>query len=180
MSFSRNAFTLVEIMIVIAIIGILFMVVSVPYGYYTERARVQDAKNQIEQLWTLAHQTARNGSVITGTENANLLLVITKDAKTINLYSVPLTVNLETLRNTSIFPTGEMQLRDSVRLDPLLIKSIEEDGTTMNHASYFIESPNGTGTFLENPDISRIVVTVGYENGSLESGRAREIQLFRQ
>jgi prepilin-type N-terminal cleavage/methylation domain-containing protein len=61
---SSQAFTLMELMLVIAILMILFMVVSVPYGYYAERARVRDGASRIEQVWTLAHSSVQNGAVV--------------------------------------------------------------------------------------------------------------------
>lgn len=87
---TSHGFTLVEIMVVIAIVIILAMFVSVPYSYYADRTRVRDAGSRIEQLWTLAHTEVKNGAVFSGSTNTHLLMTFIAGTNHIDLYSVRL------------------------------------------------------------------------------------------
>lgn len=58
MYFLRNSsgFTLIELMIVIAMMAILIGSGIFPYAYYMDRARVEKTIDTISQEWIIAHQ----------------------------------------------------------------------------------------------------------------------------
>lgn len=60
---SRSGFTLMELMIVIAIVGILMGISVLPYGEYMDRARLSNNVDAISQEWILAHKEVRNGKI---------------------------------------------------------------------------------------------------------------------
>lgn len=61
MIFNKNTsgFTLIEMIIVIAIISILLGIGMFPYGYYMQRAYTERAADGIAQEWILAHKSIR-------------------------------------------------------------------------------------------------------------------------
>lgn len=57
---SRKAFTLMELMIVIAIVWILMTVWLLPYKDYMDRAELINTIDNINQEWILSHKEVRN------------------------------------------------------------------------------------------------------------------------
>jgi len=78
MTLKHAGFTLVEMMIVIAIISILFTISLLPYGYYIERANLEKSTDMIGQEWILGHKDIRNGKTWTGGQNANEVFLFKK------------------------------------------------------------------------------------------------------
>ncbi len=58
---ARKGFTLVELMIVIAIIGILLAGTYIPYRQFSIAAQVRETSEKIEQSVTAAKAYAANG-----------------------------------------------------------------------------------------------------------------------
>lgn len=61
-----SGFTLVEIMIVVAILGILMGIGMFPYGEYMKREALSASVDTVAQEWIIAHKIIRNGIVFTG------------------------------------------------------------------------------------------------------------------
>jgi hypothetical protein len=72
--------------LVIAIIMILFLVSTIPYGYYMNRARVEQSTESIAQKWTLVHTDVRNGILFDTSKNANMFLVFESGSSQIDIY----------------------------------------------------------------------------------------------
>lgn len=75
---SRAGFTLVEILVVIAIILALLGVGMFPYRYYIERGYVEKAADGVAQEWVLAHKSVRNGVLFDVNKHAHILMVLEK------------------------------------------------------------------------------------------------------
>lgn len=56
----KSGFTLMELMIVMAIIGILMIFGLLPYKDYMDRAELSNNIDTISQEWILAHKEIRN------------------------------------------------------------------------------------------------------------------------
>jgi len=74
----RRAFTLIELLIVIAIIGILSSIVAVSYPNYTKRARDTQRKSDLKQYQVALEISAnKNNSIYPLTASGRLSSVIT-------------------------------------------------------------------------------------------------------
>ncbi len=85
LSSSRSGFTLIEMMIVIAIIAILATLAAAPYNYFSDKQRVRTQVARFEQLVSQAKSEASNGFLI-GTsgneETANIAIEINPNGGT--------------------------------------------------------------------------------------------------
>ncbi len=64
LSSSRSGFTLIEMMIVIAIIAILATLAAAPYSYFSDKQRVRTQVARFEQLVSQAKSEASNGFIM--------------------------------------------------------------------------------------------------------------------
>lgn len=102
---NTSAFTLIELMLVITMIGILMSITMIPYGYYMDRARVERSIDQVSQEWILAHNNVRNGVLTDNKEhNAHMYVELALGKDTIDMY-------------TSTGGTSVKKLYKTVRLD---------------------------------------------------------------
>lgn len=81
-----SGFTLAEIMIVLAMIGILFSISLFPYQYYMDRYRVEKNMDMISQEWILAHSDIKNGFLYAPDRHATGYFEFTRGASQIKLY----------------------------------------------------------------------------------------------
>ncbi|MFZ2256464.1 MAG: prepilin-type N-terminal cleavage/methylation domain-containing protein [Patescibacteria group bacterium] len=82
----KKGFTLIEMMIVIAIIMMLLGLVLFPYSYYMQRAYVENTGDTIAQGWILAHKDVRNGKLFDIGTTANKLLIFRKGSREVEQY----------------------------------------------------------------------------------------------
>lgn len=134
---AKNAFTLIELMIVITIIAILALSSYAPYDYYSRISRVRVSRDIISQAVADARNLASNGYTFPGTDqNANIGLKIEKDATSIDMI---------VFRSGSTSFTSDTTTR--------LIKTVRlEDGTQINTISperilIYFTAPNGNTKF---------------------------------
>jgi prepilin-type N-terminal cleavage/methylation domain-containing protein len=177
---SKKAFTLIEMMIVIAIILVLLSLVFLPYGYYIERSYVERSIDTVGQGWILAHKDIRNGKLFDLSTTANKLLIFRQGATEIESYLlsgsvIPSLVSLET--NTDI------KKENPIRLDSG-IKVLSFSGANIGNSDvlgYYIGAPYGSGAFFTGAlapfSSTGVFLTIGYDGADISSGRARQILL---
>lgn len=130
---AKNAFTLIELMIVITIIAILAISSYAPYDYYSRVSRVRVSRDIISQTVADAKNLASNGYVFPGTtKNANIGLKIEKDATSIDMIAFQ-------SGSTSFISDTTTRLIKTTRL---------EDGVQINtlspeHILIYFTAPNG-------------------------------------
>lgn len=74
-----RAFTLIELMVVITIIGVLFAGSYVPYDYYSRLSKVRISSERIHQTLEEAKLLSQNGQLFPGsTNNANIGVLLQK------------------------------------------------------------------------------------------------------
>ena len=80
----RRAYTLVELMIVIAIIGILSVIIYAPYSYYQDIARVRNTTDRIMQTFSDAKIAAISGLSFPGVdENYDIAVILEKKSQVV-------------------------------------------------------------------------------------------------
>lgn len=167
---SRNSgFTMLELMIVIAMIMMLFAISIFPYNYYMDRARVENTIDTISQEWILAHNDVRNGILYDDSHHANLYVILKKWSHTIDIMS-------------SVWWDTPKKIYKSFSFDgneEILGFSGVELGSTQT-VSYHIAPPFATGSYstgTTESTLTGIIMTVGYSWATLDSRRARNILL---
>ncbi len=167
----HSGFTLIELMIVMAIIIILFSITLFPYDFYMERARVEKESDMISQEWILQHNAVRNGLLYSVDSHAHIFLHFATWSSTIEVYE-------------STGMTSPQRLSKSIMLDKnILIQSFTGIEMWSSHDLwYHIVPPYGKGYFSTGSSIPEsiftgVIMTFGYPDASLESGRSRKILL---
>jgi prepilin-type N-terminal cleavage/methylation domain-containing protein len=176
----HRGFTLIEMMIVIAIILVLLSLVFLPYGYYMQRSYVERSIDTVGQGWILAHKDIRNGKLFSEDRTANKLLIFRQGAAEIESYllSGSTLPSLDTLETNT-----DIKKENPIRLDSK-IQIIGFSGANIDNSEflgYYIEAPSGSGAFFTGSLIpfssTGILLTIGYDGSDISSGRARQILL---
>ena len=177
-----SGFTLMELMIVIAIIVILLGFSMFPYGYYMQRSYTERAADWIGQEWVLAHKAIRGWIEFDPLANkhARMLLVFEKGKSEIQSYLL----SGAQLPNLASLPT-----------DPNTIikykKFIMENGVEIVGFSWSILGPHSRVWYIIYPPyadgkfytwtteayMTWAIVIVGYPGAGWAGGRTREVLL---
>jgi prepilin-type N-terminal cleavage/methylation domain-containing protein len=138
---NTHAFTLIELMVVITIIGILFVSSYVPYDHYSRLSRVRISTERFKQTLEDARILAQNGQIFPGTtKNANIGILLQKNSPTIYMYAMmPGTRSLS--ENTNTKRIKSLTLEDGVN-----ITSLPEDSMLLEYSA-----PNGTMEIYTSP-----------------------------
>ena len=119
---TKSGFTLVEIMIVVAVIGILMGIGMFPYMEYMKREALSASVDTVAQEWILAHKVVRNGIVFSGAEtsgeetHARMLIKFEKNATSVKEYLVASGVTLLTIP-TSLDTSPDVKLYKEYNFD---------------------------------------------------------------
>jgi prepilin-type N-terminal cleavage/methylation domain-containing protein len=107
--FSRlrtSGFTLIEIMIVIAMIVILLGTSIFPYSYYMKRARLEKTLDAVSAEWIIAHQDIRSGKLHPSTKHASWIIDIKQGATTLDFYLTTGSTYIGSLERKLSFESG--------------------------------------------------------------------------
>lgn len=135
----KRGFTLIEVLIVITIIGILSIGIIVPYGLYSDIAKVKVSKQIIEQTIT----EARNSSAwlvnsIDG-KNQNIGLFLTVWKNTLNIIGFPYNytwpINESSSSGTLI---REIKLENNVKINSIF----DAASTEISNVTLYFRAPN--------------------------------------
>ncbi len=88
MKINRKAFTLIELMVVITIMGILSMMVYAPYQHYQTKQKVRNSAKIVTQTLQQARNLAINW-ISTGTWNTSIGVLFESGAIDITLFAYP-------------------------------------------------------------------------------------------
>lgn len=180
-SYRNQGFTLIEMMIVIAIIMTLLGLVLFPYSYYMQRAYVENSIDIIWQKWILAHKDIRNGKWFDESTSANKILIFQKWSHEVTQYllsgsSIPSITEFDT--------SADIKSEHSILLESTIeILWFSGFGITDedNWLGYSILAPSWEGQFFTGSLVpfssTGVVLTVWYADAEIASGRAREILL---
>lgn len=148
---SRKGFTMVEIMIVIAIIIALCSIALFPYGYYMQRSYVENTIDTVGQEWVLAQKEIRNGKMFDIGKHANGVLLFRKGSRKIEQYILsgntipPLSDFSQNTSNPDIKADKIVEFESSVEI-------LDFTGGVVNSTDavlgYFIEAPFASGAFF--------------------------------
>lgn len=181
---TKTGFTLIEMIIVMAIIMILLGIAMFPYGYYMQRSYTERASDGFAQEWVLSHKAIRSWIEFDPLlrNHAHLFFVFQKWKSEIESYLLSGT----TLPDLNSLPT-----------DPHIIRKYKtftmEDGVQIlnftgsliniwNTVWYMISPPFGDGEFFTGSITPGMHTTwariiVGYPGSTPGTGRSREILL---
>jgi len=140
MKLEKNAFTLIELMVVITIMFILSMMMYAPYQHYQTKQKVRNSAKIVTQTLYESRNLAINGS-LTGTWNASIWVLFASGAEDIWIFQYPFWENTwtysdKTDKNGSYF-------YENKKLEP---------GVKITWKDYLIiyEAISGSWRYLEN------------------------------
>lgn len=182
---SNSWFTMIEMMIVIAIIVFLFSMALFPYNYYMERSYVERTIDSIWQEWILAHKDIRNGKMFDIDKHANKVLIFRKGSTEVEQYLLsgstipPLADFRWDTTNSDIRKENPLGFDSKIQILGFSGANITSDDTVLG---YLIEAPYGSGAFFTEHtpgtfSSTGIFLTIGYIGADTESGRARKVLL---
>jgi type IV pilus assembly protein PilA len=125
MKSAQKGFTLIELMIVVAIIGILAAIAIPAYQDYIVRARITEGLNLASAAETTVAENAENGA-------SNLTLGWTSPASTTNVSSVTVTTDtgIITVTYTAVAKSVELKLTPASGSNPLSGGTVPSDAIT--------------------------------------------------
>lgn len=136
---AKNAFTLIEAIIVITIIGIVSIGAYVPYNYYGEIARVRLSSDIVDQSLSDARILATNGYVFPGTtNNADIGLILRKSSGRMDIMALRKgKISIDTSTDAKIIKSSSLEQKITFTVlpsDTILVR---------------FESPNGNKSLYD-------------------------------
>lgn len=168
---TSRGFTLVELMIVIAMIALLLWSGIFPYSFYMERARVEKTLDKISQEWIIAHQDIRGWLLHEWTWSHAHMYVQAKEGD-----------NFITFFTSTGWMSAKKEYKKYTFESKIqileLTGSIDSSSTEI---IYHISPPFATGSFstgwIDESFMTWVILTIGYPWASRESRRARDMML---
>lgn len=119
---SNSGITLMEVLIVIAIVGILAAVAVPIYTGYTQRARRADAKTALEQLRAAEEMWRAEKGIYTGNLTA-LQTTMSAPANTVGYYNITLLSPTNTTFTGTATPLGSQATDGALTIDQNGVKA---------------------------------------------------------
>jgi hypothetical protein len=168
---NTSAFTLIELMIVIAMVIILVWASIFPYTYYMDRARVEKTIDAISQEWVIAHQKIRGWFLAPGTtSHAHIYVDIIKGGNSLIFSTSTGELASRKSYKTYTFDKHITILSMSGAFDPMLGSLVYHIAPPLAQSTFF------TGA-VDEWYLTGIILTLGYPGAIPGSGRARDILL---
>lgn len=178
-----------ELMIVIAIVGILMGISLLPYGTYMEQARLSNNADVVAQEWILAHKEVRNGiefvdsDATTPDSHAAIIFEFDEEKNSIKKYLQKFKNDdgTEKARNSDFFTTATFKKEIPFERN---VKFLGTDLVATNNKEkfyYVIMPPYGKGSFYKSDynldsEITKII-KIGYKDATDTSPRKKDILL---
>ncbi len=87
---TNRAFTLAEMLLVVAIVAVLAVTAVAPYAHYSDLAKLRISSEKVEQAFSEARVSAMAGFAVPGSErNADLYVELVRGAKAVRTFAVP-------------------------------------------------------------------------------------------
>lgn len=155
-----KGFTLIEIMIVITIIWFLMMLVTVPYNFYSNIAKVRMSRQIVDQSISDAISSA-NWRTSFDWKNINIGLYFEKNKWEISSYSYPYNYS------GSVFNfTGDVKLLKTIKLESFVeISKIKVGPDENDSVLLYYNAPEGKLTIYKNltSTWNTLDIVVGYK-----------------
>ena len=171
LSHTSRGFTLIELMIVIAMIAMLLWSGIFPYEFYMQRARVEKTIDKISQEWIIAHQDIRWWLLHQWTWSHAHMYIGMKEGDDFITFSTSTGELSPKITYKKYSFEGKIQILE-------LTGSIDPSATEL---MYHISPPFATWAFstwwIDESYFSGVILTIGYPWASRESRRARDMIL---
>jgi prepilin-type N-terminal cleavage/methylation domain-containing protein len=105
----KNAFTLIELMVVITIMGIIMFASYIPYQYHQKKTALKLAAREVSQSLSEARNLALHG-LDTGSGNLSLWLLFASGANQITYYAYPFEQSMDLLSMDESYKFKEKKL----------------------------------------------------------------------